>query len=142
MAWYLAFHIIGLIVWLGALLDLTRILGYHVKEDISVQKRLSWMEFRMFFFVSTPGLIVSAVFGVLIFLKGGGVATYLKGSGWFHAKLTCVLVLIGIHFWIGKKILKLRAKPQNTKPTPYKILHGIAALAVVITVILVFLKPF
>jgi len=142
MAWYLVFHIVGLVVWMGALLDLTRILGYHVKEEFNVQQRLSAIEFRIFFFVATPGLVITAIFGILLFFAGGGFANYFGSQGWFHAKLTLVIFLFAVHVLMGRNILKLKAQPQNLKPTRYKILHGTAALALVLIVILVFIKPF
>jgi protoporphyrinogen IX oxidase len=142
MAWLLTFHILGFIVWLGALLDLTRILGYHVKEELQVQARLSAMEFRMFFFVATPGLAITLIFGTLLFFTGGGVSQYLVGHGWFHAKLTLVIVLFVIHYFVGKEILKLRAAPKQTSPVRFKILHGVAALVMIFILILVMVKPF
>ena len=142
MKWYLVFHIIGFIFWAGGLLDISRILGYHVKEEIAVQKRLSWMEFRMFWFVSTPGLIVTWAMGLALFLTGGGVDVYLKGAGWFHGKLTAVLVLTIIHFLIGRSVMQLRAEPKISNPAKFKALHGIAGLCVVAIVILVMIKPF
>lgn len=142
MAWALTFHLLGLIVWMGALLDLTRILGYHVKEELAVQARLSAMEFRMFFFVATPGLAITLIFGIILFFLGGGVSQYLVGKGWFHAKLTLLIGLFVIHFFIGKQILKLRATPQKISPKRFKALHGIAALMMVLILILVMVKPF
>ncbi len=142
MAWALTFHLLGLIVWLGSLLDLTRILGYHVKEELNVQARLSAMEFRMFFFVATPGLVITLICGIILFFIGGGVSQYLVGHGWFHAKLTLILGLLGIHFFIGKQILKLRATPQKISPGRFKAMHGIAALMLVFILILVMVKPF
>lgn len=143
MAWFLTFHLLGLIVWMGALLDLTRILGYHVSEEIPVQTRLSFMEFRIFFFVATPGLIVTLLFGTLLFFHGGGIDYYLKGATvWFHAKLSLVIFLLGIHTVMGKHILKLRSHPQKMKPAKFKALHGVTALTLILILILVLVKPF
>lgn len=142
MLWYKVFHFLGLIVWIGGLLDLTRILGYHVKEDEVVQKRLSWMEHRMFFFVSTPGLIIALVFGLLLFMAGGGPLQYFKGSGWFHAKSTLILILFFIHFFVGKKILAFKEDHSQKNPAVFKALHGVAALCVTLSIILAVVKPF
>lgn len=142
MDWYRVFHIIGFIFWVGGLLDISRILGYHVKEEINVQERLSWMEFRMFWFVSTPGLIVTYAMGILLFFSGGGVPVYLKGAGWFHAKLTAIVVLTIIHFIIGKSLMNLREEPKQCSPAKFKAMHGIAGLCVTAIVILVILRPF
>ena len=142
MAWIKVFHIVGMVVWLGALLDLTRLLGYHVKEEIEVQKRMSWMEFRLFFFVATPGLAVTWILGLSAFFTGGGVAGYLQGAGWFHAKLTLVVLLTAIHAFMGKQILALRANPGKQNPAKFKALHGITALSMILVIILVVVRPF
>src|SRR5688500_4204910 len=109
MAWYLIFHILGFILWMGGLLDMTRILGYHVKEENSVQQRLSWMERRMFFFVATPGMFITLAMGVMLFFSQGGFQGYLLTSAWFHIKICMVLLLIGVHFLVAKQILSLQA---------------------------------
>lgn len=143
MQWFLAFHIIGLILWLGGLLDLTRILGYHVKEEIPVQVRLSWMEFRMYWFVSTPGMLLSVIMGLLLFVHGGGVDVYFGGAQkWFVVKFVLALFLIIIHFALGKMLMTLRAEPQKTNPARFKAMHGITGLIFIGVVLLVFLKPF
>lgn len=143
MAWFLVFHIVGLILWLGGLLDLTRILGYHVKEDIPVQERLSWMEFRMYWFVATPGMILAVVMGLFLFYYGGGVASYFSGhSYWFTFKLIFVLVLIALHFYFGKALMSLRAQPRIMSPAKFKALHGITGLIFIIVVMLAVVRPF
>lgn len=143
MAWYLTFHIVGLILWLGALLDLTRILGYHVKEDLPVQERLSWMEFRIYWFVATPGMILAVVMGLLMFFNGGGVANYFSGnSSWFLVKFILAMVLILIHFIFGKMLMQQRAEPRITSPARFKALHGITGLIFILIVIMAVVKPF
>ena len=143
MAWFLVFHIVGLILWLGGLLDLTRILGYHVKEDIPVQERLSWMEFRMYWFVATPGMILSVVMGLLLFFKGGGVDIYFGGGfQWFIIKFVLALILIVIHFYFGKMLMALKAHPRIMSPARFKAIHGVIGLLFIFIVILAVVKPF
>jgi putative membrane protein len=143
MVYFLVFHIVAFIIWMGALLDLTRILGYHVAEELSVQARLSRMEFRIFFFVATPGMVLTLLMGLGLFISGGGVEQYLTGgTQWFHAKLTLVLGLLGVHYFVGQKILALRAKPEKISPKAFKALHGIAALLLIGVVVLVKTKSF
>lgn len=142
MQWFLTFHIIGLILWLGGLLDLTRILGYHVKEDIPVQKRLSRMEFRMYWFVATPGMILAVVMGLFMFFKGGGISAYFGDFSWFRFKFALALVLIVVHFAFGKMVMDQRANPRITSPVRFKILHGVTGLIFISIVILAVVKPF
>ncbi|MCP5464092.1 MAG: CopD family protein [Deltaproteobacteria bacterium] len=143
MRWFLAFHIVFFIIWAGALLDLTRILGYHVKEELPVQQRLSAMEFRMFWFVATPGMVVTILMGLFAFFSGGGVQTYFgSGALWFHIKITFVLLLISVHFLLGKNIMKLRAQPEKLAPGRFKALHGLTGVFLIAIIIMVMVRPF
>lgn len=143
MNWYKVFHILGLLFWIGGLLDLTRILGYHVKEELAVQERLSRMEFRMFWFVCTPGMVLSALMGTLMFFGGGGIDVYFGGHGaWFHVKALLVVFLLAIHAITGKFIMDLKARPENISPARFKAIHGITGLFVTAIVILAIVKPF
>ncbi|MCA8938320.1 MAG: hypothetical protein KDB07_00805 [Planctomycetes bacterium] len=72
-------------VYLGSLLNLSRILGYHAKEEREVRIRLSRMEKRMYFAVNLPGLLIMLTFGLLMLLgigrsggKGEGILNYLR----------------------------------------------------------------
>lgn len=142
MQWYLVFHVVGFVIWVGSLLDLTRILGYHVKEEIAVQERLSRIEFRMFWFVSTIGMALTIIFGLLCFMSGGGIAAYLQSPAkWFHVKLTLVFVMIVIHFVFGRYLMELRASPRIMKPVRFKILHGLTGLVFIGILIMVLVRP-
>lgn len=142
MQWYLVFHVVGFVIWVGSLLDLTRILGYHVKEEIAVQERLSRIEFRMFWFVSTIGLALTVIFGLLCFMSGGGVAEYFQnGTKWFHIKATLVILLVVIHFLFGRFLMDLRANPRLMKPVKFKVLHGLTGLIFILILIMVLVRP-
>ena len=143
MKWYLVFHIVGFVIWVGTLLDLTRILGYHVKEEIAVQERLSRMEFRMYWFVATIGLALTVIFGLLLFFSNGGFATYVTGPfKWFVAKFCFVLSLVVIHILFGRYLMELKANPRKMNPARFKILHGLTGLIFISILIMVLVKPF
>jgi len=143
MAWYLVFHILGVIIWIGGLMDLTRLVGYHVKEEVFVQARLSNMEFRMYWFVATPGMVLAVVMGIFLFFKGGGVPVYFGGpSSWFIMKFLLAMGLILIHFVFGRFLMDLKMQPRQMNPARFKILHGLTGLMVVGIIIMVFVKPF
>lgn len=139
VAWWLVFHLLGIILWIGGILNLSRMLGYHTKEAIEVQERLSWMEFRMYHFVSLPGLAITVITGI------GMLAVepmLLQGQGWLHAKLAVVVGLIVIDQLLRTKLMALRAQPALISPKPFKILHGLMGLALIAILILAIVRPF
>jgi|GEM_PF-815441 len=157
--WFLAFHLIGLFIYIGGLLNLSRLLGYHVKEEAAVRERLSWMEKRMYFFVTLPGLVIAVVFGLLMLYGVGsgsdlGVAHYLKPrvqagdveipSYWyatFHAKFLLITILVCLDIYMGREIVKLGKGGEPPKAKKFKILHGLMALTIISIVILVKAGP-
>lgn len=139
VAWWLVFHLLGIILWAGGLLHLSRMLGYHTREAMEVQERLSWMEFRMYYFVSLPGLAITLVTGVGMLVA---MPMLLQGQGWLHAKLGLVAGLIVLDQVLRTRLMALRAQPALLDPRPFKILHGLIGLGLIGILILAFVRPF
>jgi uncharacterized integral membrane protein (TIGR00701 family) len=156
--WFKAIHLIGLVIYLGGLLNLSRMLGYHVKESAEVRARLSWMEKRMYFFVTLPGLGIAVIFGVLMLLGvgtessvGEAISYYFKPrtslgekSAWFvtfHIKGVAILVLLALDFYLGRQIVNLAKGGEPPSPVRFKILHGMIALVTVLIIILMVAGP-
>ena len=55
------------------------------------------MSYRLYFFIATPFMILSLIFGFALLLQS---FFYMK-MGWFHLKLTLLFLLICYHFFIG-----------------------------------------
>src|SRR3954469_16060483 len=63
-------------------------------------------------------------------------------SGWFHAKLTLVLILSGVHGFFSR-LVKDFAADQNTRPQRfYRIINEVPTILMIGIVILVVVKPF
>jgi putative membrane protein len=135
IAWIL--HIIGVILWIGGLMFLTRLLGYHMKEvgkpdSASAQATLTRIELRLHHFVIVPGAILALVGGVWMLAEQ---IHYMK-EGWFHAKLTIVLFFIILHVVCLIKVLGLAANPPEKKSPIFSIIHGISGLLLIAVLIL------
>ncbi len=157
--WFKAFHIIGLIIYLGGLLNLSRMLGYHVKEAPEVRARLSWMEKRMYFFVTLPGFGIALIFGLLMLFGvgtdasvGESLAGYYKPrvdetgekSHWyvtFHIKSLAIVLLLCLDFYLGRQIVNLAKGGEPPSPVRFKILHGLIALLTVLIIIMMVAGP-
>lgn len=159
MAWIKAFHLISLFIWVGGLLGLSRMLGYHVKEDEATRKALSRIEKRMYYFVTVPGGVLSILTGLMLLFGVGReglgametAISYLdprdaagQPTTWyitFHVKLALVVALLGCDFYLASQINKLAKGGPPPGKARYSALHGIIATILMAIVILVIAGP-
>src|SRR3954453_13952246 len=94
-AWALAFHLVGVVLWMGGLLTFSRILGYHAREAPSVRPRYSWMEGRLNWLVAGPGAVLTIGCGLWLLNIYG--AQWFRVALWMHWKLVLVIVVVIIH---------------------------------------------
>ena len=95
-------HLIAVISWMAGLLYLPRIFVYHseaVKNNKSedLMSTFKVMERRLFVYIMNPAMIVSWIFGVLLF-HTIGVDNF--GSIWLQLKLVLVIILTIYHFFL------------------------------------------
>ncbi|MEQ8764100.1 MAG: CopD family protein [Planctomycetota bacterium] len=142
MTTYLTFkliHIFGFVLWIGAMMGLSRLLGYHVKEEAPVRQRMAFMEKRMAYFVSLPGLVITLIGGVGMLLEK---KSELLQAPWLHIKLTLVFLLIVADFLMQAKMRKIHAADTMPSPAFFKAIHGIIGLMLLaILYFAIFKKP-
>src|SRR5205085_467706 len=134
-----AFHLIGMVVWMGTLLTLSRLLGFHAREDpTAVQPRFSHFEQRMYRFVATPGLLLAVGTGLYRFVSF--VDVYAK-QPWMHIKLTLVALVLVLHAILGAQISDLARNPSVRGKGKYMAVHGTIGLCIVFIIILATVQP-
>jgi protoporphyrinogen IX oxidase len=132
------FHIAGIVVWIGTLLNTSRLLVFHSSEEVDTQKRLSLFERKSYMIAQVPGMILTVVTGfIMIFMN-----PFIMKGGWFHAKFLLVLVLILIDFFVGKSLRKFIEEPGKQEEKKYKIFHMISAFCFLLAAFLAVIKPF
>ena len=131
-----AFHILGLIFWIGGLVSLSRLLKSVSLLDAQASSespelrnncRMIWLGFVV------GGLAIALVTGILqiLFL---GVGYYMR-QGWFHMKLTAVLALLGVTGFAALQMMRL-GRGDPIKRSAAAIIHGGAGgLAMIILLI-------
>lgn len=137
--WLKALHIMAVIAWMAGLFYLPRLLVYHTTVEVgSNQSELfKVMERRLLKAITTPAMIVAWVLGLWIAIDMG----YFS-DGWFHVKLTLVLLMSGYHGMLARYV-RLFAQDRNTKSEKfYRIINEIPTLLMIGIVILVIFKPF
>lgn len=137
--WFKALHIIAVIAWMAGLFYLPRLFVYHVDAEIgSVQSEtFKVMERKLLNIITTPAMIVSWVFGLLVAWQGD-----FFFDTWFFIKLVFVLALSGFHGFLAKTV-KVFAADANQRPGKfYRMINEIPTLIMIAVVILVIFKPF
>ncbi|MEM9630476.1 MAG: protoporphyrinogen oxidase HemJ [Pseudomonadota bacterium] len=137
--WIKSLHVISIIAWMAGMLYLPRLFVYHADAEVGSDKSETFkvMERRLLKAIMNPAMIAAWIFGLW--------AAYELDAwrdGWFHAKLTLVLVMSGVHGYLSGCVKKF-AKDENTKQARfYRILNEVPTLLMIAIVILVIGKPF
>lgn len=108
----IAFHLVGLVMWLGSLMILTRCLkifsrAYPAEASEALDTFRNTLK-RVFYGFCIPGLLISLVTGVYQIVQMG-MAYYMK-QGWFHAKLTLVLLLFVVTLLLAKEMRRIAGR--------------------------------
>jgi putative membrane protein len=138
MLWIKSFHIIFMVAWYAGLFYLPRLFVYHAMAQDSVSlERFKVMERRLYVGIMMPSMVLTAVFGVWLWL-GYGFA-----GAWLDIKLALVLVSMALHFYLGRLISDFRHDRNKHGHVFYRWLNEIPALPLLLLiVILVVVKPF
>ena len=137
--WLKAFHLVGLIFWVGGLLVTTRICAMHAGEaEATVRTRYAALEKRFFWGMGTAGLLVALITGVWLLVNQdfGQLDAAVRGAG-FHIKLTFVVLLIIVHFLVAKGITKLGETTDVAAGGKFKAYHVIISVLMLATLIAV-----
>ena len=140
MLWIKALHIISVICWFAGIFYLPRLFVYHaMAEDQTSIERFKVMERKLYRGIMTPAMIATLIFGIWLIHFNW---EYYKTAGWFHAKVTLVVLLVGYHLMCGT-IRKKFERDENTRGHVFfRWFNEFPVLVLVAVVILVVVKPF
>lgn len=133
-------HIIFMVTWFAGLFYLPRLFVYHAMaspDDRVGIERFCVMERKLYWGITTPGAVLTIVFGLWLW-RGYGI-----DGGWLHAKLALVAVLVAFHAYLGKLVADFRAGRNRHGHVYYRWLNEIPALPILVAIVfLVVMKPF
>lgn len=139
MLWIKAFHIIFMVTWFSGLFYLPRLYVYHADADDSISKeRFKVMENKLFYFIMTPGAILTIGFGLWIISYSP--ASYLHML-WLQLKLGLVLLLILYHLYLGKLLNDFRQDKNKHTHLYYRWVNEIPTIFLLLIIILAVVKP-
>lgn len=138
MLWVKALHIIFMVTWFAGLFYLPRLFVYHAMSgDRPTIERFKVMERKLFWGITTPGGVLTLVSGLWLWLGWFGGA-----SGWLHAKLALVVLLITYHVWCWRLLRQFAADRNTRSHVWYRWFNEAPTVLLIATVLLVVLKPF
>jgi putative membrane protein len=132
-------HVIFMVFWLAGLFMLPRQCIYMLDHEPGSPGEAKWAERmgKLRSIILTPSLIIVWVLGLLMAYAYGHFS-----SGWFHAKLTLVLLLSGYHGWLVAQTKKMARGERPLSEARLRMIGEVPGLILVLVVVLVYLKPF
>ncbi|MBK6922100.1 MAG: protoporphyrinogen oxidase HemJ [Deltaproteobacteria bacterium] len=136
-----ALHIIAVVTWFAGLFYIFRLYVYHVenREDDRVTALLRVMERRLYRGICWPAMVITTLFGVWLWARD---FSFYLASGWFHVKLTALLLLFGYHFYCGKVRRDLEAGRCRLTSRQCRLINEVPTVLLVTIVCMAVLKPF
>ena len=138
MLWIKALHIVFIASWFAGLFYLPRIfVNLAMETEPAATARLLLMARKLYRFMSILAVPALAL-GLWLWLAVG----IGQGSGWMHAKLALVVLLVGYHHVCGRLLRKFERHENTHNHVWYRWFNEAPVLMMVAVVILVVVKPF
>ena len=143
MNYYLLFkslHLISVISWMAVLLYLPRIFVYHAqnKDDIQISDVFKVMERKLFFYIMTPAMILSWIFGLLLIHE---IGFKQLSQTWMLLKLFFVVLLTVYHFYLGKTLNQFKLDQNKHSHKFFRVINEIPTILLILIVFVVIFKP-
>jgi protoporphyrinogen IX oxidase len=137
--WIKALHVIAVISWMAGMLYLPRLFVYHCEAEVGSKQSETFkvMEWRLLKVIINPAMAITWLAGLYMAWSG-----HWYTSGWFHAKLTLVLILSGLHGFFSRWVKDFAADRNTRSQKFYRIINEVPTILMIFIVILVIVKPF
>lgn len=138
-----ALHIIFVVSWFAGLFYIVRLFIYHTEanqrpetERAILQQQFDIMQWRLWYIITTPAMILTLVFGTLMLW----VNPVLLELPWMQVKLLFVGVLLVYHFISQGIMNNLKNGTSKWRSGHLRIWNEVATLLLVAIVFLVILR--
>ena len=132
-------HLIAVISWMAGLLYLPRIFVYHAENNNEIITGVfKTMERRLFYYIMTPAMILSWLFGLVLIHE---VGFEQLNNLWLQLKLILVLFLTIYHFYLGTLLNQFKLDQNKKTSKFYRYINEIPTLLLILIVFIVVFKP-
>ena len=133
-------HLISVISWMAGLLYLPRIFVYHSQNNTQqiISEVFKVMEKKLFFYIMTPAMILSWVFGLILIHE---IGFDKLGQTWMILKLIFVTLLTFYHFYLGRILRQFKEDLNTHTHKFYGLINEIPTLLLILIIFVVIFKP-
>ena len=133
-------HLISVISWMAGLLYLPRIFVYHTENNSEekISEIFKVMERKLYFYIMTPAMILSWLFGILLIHS---IGFQQLGQTWIIVKLIFVLILTIYHFYLGSILSQFKLNNNTHSHKFYRYINEIPTILLILIIFVVIFKP-
>ena len=133
-------HLISVISWMAGLLYLPRIFVYHAQNNsvTIISEVFKVMEKKLFFYIMTPAMIRSWIFGLLLIHE---IGFQQLGQTWMILKLIFVVALTFYHFYLGHILDQFKKDHNKNSHKFFRFINEIPTILLILIVFVVIFKP-
>ena len=133
-------HLIAVVSWMAGLLYLPRIFVYHSQnnEKPLVSEVFKVMEKKLFFYIMTPAMTLSWIFGLILIHE---IGFDKLGQTWMILKLIFVTLLTFYHFYLGRILRQFKEDLNTHTHKFYRLINEIPTLLLILIIFVVIFKP-
>ena len=133
-------HLISVISWMAGLLYLPRIFVYHAENnsEIKISEIFKVMEKKLFFYIMTPAMILTWLFGLLLIHS---IGFQQLGQTWMLLKIVLVVILTIYHFYLGRMVNQFKLNQNKHTHKFFRIINEIPTILLILIIFVVIFKP-
>ena len=133
-------HLISVISWMAGLLYLPRIFVYHAQNNSEpvISEVFKIMEKKLFFYIMTPAMILSWLFGLLLIHE---IGFEQLGQIWMILKLVFVILLTIYHFYLGIILNQFKLNLNEHSHKFFRYINEIPTILLILIIFVVIFKP-
>ena len=133
-------HLIAVISWMAGLLYLPRIFVYHSQNSNQpiISDVFKVMERKLFFYIMTPAMTLSWLFGLLLIHE---IGFQQLGQTWMILKLIFVILLTIYHLYLGRILGQFKLGLNTYSQKFYRFINEIPTLLLILIIFVVVFKP-
>ena len=137
---YKALHLIAVISWMAGLLYLPRIFVYHTENqsDKNISNIFKTMERKLYFYIMTPAMLISWIFGILLI---GSIGFDQLSTYWLKTKLILVVLLTLYHFYLGNFLNKFKMDLNTKSSKFFRFFNEVPTILLILIIFIVVFKP-
>ena len=133
-------HLISVISWMAGLLYLPRIFVYHAQNNSEpiISEVFKVMEKKLFFYIMTPAMTLSWLFGLLLIHE---IGFEQLGQIWMILKLIFAILLTSYHLYLGSILNQFKLNLNEHSHKFFRYINEIPTILLILIVFIVIFKP-